>query len=186
MEITKTFHAADRKTWRDWLKRHYKSEREIWLVYYRKQADKPRIPYNDAVEEALCFGWIDSIVKNIDSERIAQRFSPRKARRAYSQANKERLKRLVARGKVAKDVVADLGGILSEKFQIPADILAALKADQTAWRNYRRFSGSYQRIRIGFIDAARKRPVEFQKRLRHFIQMTEQDKQYGYGIETYY
>jgi uncharacterized protein YdeI (YjbR/CyaY-like superfamily) len=186
MEITKTFYAANRKTWRDWLKQHYKSEKEIWLVYYRKQAGKPRISYNDAVEEALCFGWIDSTVKNIDAERIAQKFSPRKVKSAYSQANKERLRRLMARGKVAKDVRACLGDILTEDFEIPADILAMLKANDQAWRNFQRYSGSYQRIRVGFIDAARKRPAEFQKRLKYFIRMTEQNKQYGYGIETYF
>ena len=186
MEITKTFYAANRKIWRDWLKKHYKSEKEIWLVYCRKQAGKPRISYNDAVEEALCFGWIDSTVKKVDAERRAQKFSPRKAKSVYSQANKERLRRLMARGKVAKDIRATLGDVVTENFEIPADILGALKANTQAWEIFQRYSGSYQRIRVGFIDAARKRPAEFEKRLKHFIRMTEQNKQYGYGIETYF
>jgi len=186
MKITKTLYVPNRKAWRVWLKKHYKIEKEIWLVYYRKQAGKPRIAYNDAVEEALCFGWIDSTVKNLDAERIAQRFSPRKPKSGYSQPNKERLQRLIKQGKVMKDVLATLGDISTEDFEIPSDILQALKANEPAWENFQTYSASYQRIRVAFIDGARSRPEEFRKRLKHFIRMTEKNKQFGYGIETYF
>ena len=186
MEITKTFYAPDRQAWRDWLKEHYQDEKEVWLVYYRKQADKPRIPYNDAVEEALCFGWIDSTVKHLDAERNAQRFSPRKPKSGYSQTNKERLRWLVARGQVMPEVLATLGDISAEEFEIPADILQALQANEQAWQNFQRYSGSYQRIRVAYVDSARERPGEFEKRLKHLVRMTEQDKQFGYGIVKYY
>ena len=158
MEITKTFYAPDRKTWHDWLKAHYRSEKEIWLIYYRKQTGKPRISYNDAVEEALCFGWIDSTAKKVDEERIAQRFSPRRPKSPYSQINKERLGWLIAQHKVRKDVLATLDQISLEQFEAPADILKALKANEQVWRNFQQYSESYQRIRIGFVDGARKRP----------------------------
>jgi uncharacterized protein YdeI (YjbR/CyaY-like superfamily) len=69
MDITKTLHVTDRKAWQAWLKKHHRTEKEIWLVYYRKETGRPRIAYNDAVEEALCFGWIDSIVKSLDAQR---------------------------------------------------------------------------------------------------------------------
>ena len=187
MKITKTLYAPNRKVWRDWLKKHYKTEKEIWLVYYRKQSGKTRISYNDAVEEALCFGWIDSTVKTFDAERTAQKFSPRKPKSSYSQPNKERLQGLIARGKVMKDVLTTLEDISAEQYQFPPDILYdALQANEQAWQNFQRYSGSYQRIRVAFIDVARKRPAEFQKRLRHFIRMTEQNKQFGYGIEKYF
>jgi len=186
MKITKTLYISSRKAWRDWFKKHYKDEKEIWLVYYRKQGGKPRISYNEAVEEALCFGWIDSTVKSLGAERIAQKFSPRKPKSGYSQANKERLRWLAARGKVMKDVLVTMGDLAEEEFKIPADILKTLRANQQAWRNFQRYSGSYQRIRIVFVDAARKRRAEFQKRLKHFIRMTERNKQFGYGIEKYY
>jgi uncharacterized protein YdeI (YjbR/CyaY-like superfamily) len=186
VEITKTFYPADRRAWRDWLKKHSKTEKEIWLVYYRKRTDKPRIAYNDAVEEALCFGWIDSTVKTLDEDRIAQKFSRRNPKCGFSQPNKERLRWLIARGKVGKDILSSLDNVLVENFEIPADVWRALKANAQAWRNFRTYSGSYQRIRIAFIDTARKRPAEFQKRLRHFLRMTERNKQYGYGIEKYY
>ena len=186
MKITKTLYAPNRKALRDWLKKNYRTEKEIWLVYYRKQTGKPRIPYNDAVEEALCFGWIDSTVKTLDAESTAQRFSPRKPRSAYSQANKERLRWLIARGKVMKNVLATLGNLATEKFEFPDDIRRALKANKQTWQNFQRYSGSYQRIRVAFVDGARKRPAEFQKRLKHLIRMTEQNKQFGFGIEKYY
>ena len=187
MEITKTLRVTNRQDWRKWLKNHYKTAKEIWLVYYKKETGKPRIVYNDAVEEALCFGWIDSTVKTLDEKRTAQRFSPRKPNSKYSQANKERLRKLVKQRKVIKEVLATLGDILEEKFEIPEDILEAIKANSMAWRNFQKFSEPYKRIRISFIDGARKRRAEFEKRLRYFIQMSEKDKQYGFGgIEEHF
>jgi uncharacterized protein YdeI (YjbR/CyaY-like superfamily) len=187
MKITKTLHITDRKDWRRWLREHYKKEKEIWLVYYKKASGKPRIEYNDAVEEALCFGWIDSIVKSLDKERSAQRFSPRKSGSKYSPANKERLRKLLGQRKVIKEVRQTLGDLAEEKFEIPKDILKEIKANQEAWKHFQKFSDAYKRIRIGFIDGARKRPEEFKKRLRYFIKMTEKNKQYGFGgIEKHY
>lgn len=187
MEITKTLHVTDPKEWRAWLEEHYKTESEIWLVYYKKHTDQPRILYNDAVEQALCFGWIDSIVKKMDEDRTAQRFSPRKPKSGYSQPNIERLRLLVAQGKVIDEVRESLGDLLEQDFIFPADILDAIKADEAAWENYQNFSGAYKRIRVAFIEAARKRPEEFQKRLDNFIKKTRENKQIGFGgIEKYY
>jgi len=187
MDITKTFHTAARAEWRRWLKKNYKTEKEIWLVYYRKTSGKPRIEYNDAVEEALCFGWIDSTVRKLDEERFAQRFSPRKPKSGYSQANKERLERLAAAGKVMKEVLATLGDISAGDFKVPKDILQAIHGNPEAWKNFQSFSETYKRIRIAFIDGARNRPQEFQKRLNYFIKMTEKNKQFGFGgIEKYF
>ncbi len=187
MEITQTLHVTNPKDWRDWLKKNYKTEKEIWLVYYKKETGNPRIEYNDAVEEALCFGWIDSIVKTLDEERTVQRFSPRKPKAKYSQANIERLRSLVAQKKVIKEVVETLDDVLNEEFVIPPDILQAIKANDEAWKNFQKFSDAYIRIRIAFVDGARNRPDEFQKRLRHFIQMTEKNRVFGFGgIEKHY
>ena len=187
MDITQTFYTATRMEWREWLKKNYKTEKEIWLVYYKKTSGKPRIEYNDAVEEALCFGWIDSTVKKIDDESFAQRFSRRNPKTGYSQQNKERLGKLIAEGRVMKDVLAALGDISSEQFEIPKDILEAIKADKEAWKNFQKFSETYKRIRIAFIDGARNRPQEFQKRLNYFIKMTEKNKLFGFGgIDKYY
>ena len=92
MKITETLHVKTAKSWRNWLKKHHKTKKEIWLIYYRKASGRPRISYNDAVEQALCFGWIDSIIKKLDADRTVQRFSPRKPGAKYSQANIERLR----------------------------------------------------------------------------------------------
>jgi uncharacterized protein YdeI (YjbR/CyaY-like superfamily) len=187
MEITQTLHITKRKDWRAWLKKYHKAEKEIWLVYPKKATGRPRIEYNDAVEEALCFGWIDSIVKKWDEESTVQRFSPRKPGAKYSQANIERLRTLVAGKKVIKEVAEGLRDILNEKFVIPPDILKAIRANEEAWKNFQQFSDPYKRIRIAFIDGARKRPAEFKKRLRHFIAMTEKNKMFGFGgIEKHY
>ena len=186
-DMKNALYATHRKEWRDWLKKHSKTEREVWLVYYKKHTGKPRIPYNDAVEEALCFGWIDSTVKSIDDDRFAQRFSVRNPKSAYSQANRERLKELVKQGKVAKDVLATLGDLAEEEYEIPPDILKAIRANKQAWKNWQEFSPSYIRIRIAYVDGARNRPQEFEKRLRYLIQMTEKNKQFGFGgIDKYY
>jgi uncharacterized protein YdeI (YjbR/CyaY-like superfamily) len=187
MDITETLYVASRKDWRNWLKRHYKTEQEIWLIYPRKATGKPRIEYNDAVEEALCFGWIDSIQKKLGEDHTVQRFSPRKPKAKYSQANIERLRYLVAKKKVVEEVAKTLDAVLKEEFAIPPDILKEIKGNKKAWKHFQAFSDSYVRIRIAFIDGARKRPEEFRKRLRHFIEMTEKNKTFGFGgIEKHY
>jgi uncharacterized protein YdeI (YjbR/CyaY-like superfamily) len=187
LEEGKLLYIASRGEWREWLEQHYKTEKEVWLVYFKKQTGKPRIVYNDAVEEALCFGWIDSTVKSVDEDSFAQRFSVRNLKAPYSQANEERLKRLIQQGKVIDDVLSKLPDLGEDQFEIPPDILEAIKARPKAWDNFQRFSPSYIRIRIAFIAGARSRPQEFAKRLRYFIEMTEKDKQFGFGgIEKYY
>src|SRR2546428_11386211 len=102
MEITNLLEVKNRKEWRSWLSKNHKSEKEIWLVYYKKKSGKSRIPYNAAVEEALCYGWIDSTVKSIDENSYAQRFSPRKKESNLSEMNKERIRRLIEKGKMTK------------------------------------------------------------------------------------
>ena len=187
MDIGETLYVVKRSDWRKWLREHYKTEKEIWLVYYKKDSGKPRIEYNDAVEEALCFGWIDSIIRSIDEQRFAQRFSPRKPGSKYSPANKERLRTLLKKKKVIKEVRETLGDLDEEKFVIPEDILAEIKTNKQAWKHFQKFSDPYKRIRIGFIEGARNRPAEFRKRLAYFIKMTEQNKQFGFGgIEKHY
>jgi uncharacterized protein YdeI (YjbR/CyaY-like superfamily) len=190
MNITQTFYAPDRQAWRLWLEEHYRTEKEIWLIYYRLGSAKPRIPYSDAVEEALCFGWIDSTQKSLDAERIVQKFSPRKPGSPYSQTNIERLRLLIEADKVMPEVLAaigdKLGAMLKQDIEIPADILHALQANEKTWLNFQTFSAPYRRIRIAYVDGARRRPVEFQKRLKTLVRMSEQNKLFGYGIEKFY
>lgn len=186
MEITRTLCVARRDEWRAWLTAHHATEPEVWLVYPRKATGKPRIAYNDAVEEALCFGWIDSTVKTLDAGHTAQRFSPRRPGSGYSQPNRERMRRLMAQGRVADHVLAKLADVPLDDFAIPPEIQAALQANPAAWENLQRWSDSYLRIRVAFVHDARDRPEEFEKRLRNLIRKSEQGKQFGLGIESYY
>lgn len=181
MEITETLYVTDRREWRRWLKQHYRNAPEIWLVSYRKGTGKPSLLYNDAVEEALCFGWIDSQLKSIDAERYAQRYSPRKSLRDFSPPNIVRLQKLLRQGKVIRSVRDHLPPAIFAKFVIPSDILKELQRDSETWHNFQRFSPAYHQIRIGYIDGARSRPAEFRKRLRHFLKFTKSGKQIGYG-----
>ena len=178
----------NRKDWRQWLSENFDATDEIWFVFPNKSSCKTGITYNDAVEEALCFDWIDSTVKAFDKEHKIQRFTPRKPRSVYSQANRERLKRLLENKVIHPECEDKIKNVLSEPFIFPSDIIDRLKEDQMAWENYRQFSDSYKRIRIAYIEAARRRPEEFEKRLNNFIDKTKENRMItGFGgIEKYY
>jgi uncharacterized protein YdeI (YjbR/CyaY-like superfamily) len=98
----RTFYAKNRKVWRDWLEKNHDKRDEIWLVYYKKSTGIPTIKYEEAVEEALCFGWIDSMEKGIDEEKFAGRFSPRRPKSNWSDSNRLRVKRLIAQGQMSQ------------------------------------------------------------------------------------
>ena len=187
MDIGKTLYVSDRRTWHEWLETNFTKEKEIWLIYPDKDSGKPRIPYNEAVEEALSFGWIDSIVKRHDEHSSAQRFSPRKPGSEYSQANKERLSRLLKEDRLHPSVKESVEQALKKEFEFPPDIIEAIKQNKKAWENYPKFSPSCKRIRIAYIEGARNRPDEFKKRLNNFIAKTEKNVLIGFGgIEKYY
>lgn len=186
MEVTQTLYVKTRNEWRNWLKKNYKTKKEIWLTFHNKSSDKTGISYKDAVEEALCFGWIDSIVKKTEKHSHVQRFTPRNPKSAYSQLNKERLKTLLRKKKVIAEIRKVLGDLENEKYVFPMDIIEAIRKNKEAWKNYQKFSEAYKRIRLAFIDGSRARPDVFKQRLNYFIKMTEKNKQYGLkGIEKY-
>ena len=187
MQITKTLYIKTRSEWRNWLTINYKTEKEIWLVFQNKSSGKTGITYEEAVEEALCFGWIDSIVKKNEKHSRVQRFTPRNPKSTYSQLNKERLKRFLRKRKVIAEVRKAIGNLENEEFIFPKDILSEIKKNKEAWKNYQKFSEAYKRIRIAFIDDSRIRQDIFRIRLNYFIKMTAQNKQYGLkGIEKYF
>jgi uncharacterized protein YdeI (YjbR/CyaY-like superfamily) len=177
-----------RAEWRQWLSENFDKEKETWFVFANKSSGKPTVTYNDAVEEALCFGWIDSVMNPLDAHHHMQRFTPRRAGSAYSQPNIERLIWLLEQNLVHPTLVEEMEKIVKKEFVFPADILDAIKSDATAWENYTHFTESYKRIRIAYIDGARKRPEEFVKRLKHFITKTRENKLIiGHGgIDKYY
>ena len=157
----------NREDWRRWLMDNFETSCEIWFVFPYKSSGKKSILYNDAVEEALCFDWIDSTTKPFD---------------------KERLKWLLENKMIHPKFEEKTRSILSEPFIFPNDIIDKLKENETVWKNYQPFSEAYKRIRIAYIEAARKRPEEFEKRLNNFISKTKDNKTIaGFGgIEKYY
>jgi len=174
-----------RKAWRSWLEKNHARKKEIWLVYATKKSGEGRIPYSDAVEEALCFGWIDGTMKSIDENYFAQRFSPRRsAKSQLSETNKERVRRMIRAGLMTPAGLEKIRDRMSEEFVLPPDIVAALKRDTQTWKNFQRFPKWYQRVRVGWLDMSRERQEIFQARLRYFLKMTAQNKRYGHVHET--
>jgi uncharacterized protein YdeI (YjbR/CyaY-like superfamily) len=190
MEIKNTLYVTNGKDWRKWLVKNHKNQKEVWLVYYRKETKKPRIPYDDAVREALCYGWIDSIVKKINKECFAQRFSPRKPKSVLSQMNKERIRELIREKKMTKWGLEAVAHAFNpkkdkkEKLKIFPETLKALKANKEAWKYFQKMPPSYQRIRIAYIDSYKEYSEEiYKKTLAHFIKRTSQNKRIGFVRE---
>jgi uncharacterized protein YdeI (YjbR/CyaY-like superfamily) len=177
MEVTETIKLADRVAWRDWLVQNHRLQTEIWLLY-DDQADVPTISYLDSVEEALCFGWIDSIQKRYSADEKAQRFTPRKQRSNWTELNKERVRRLMRLGLMTEVGLAVLPD-LDAAFVIPPDIIAALIAEPNAWANFSTFPDLYIRVRISYIEEMRKNSAEFDRRLKNFITKTAMNKMFG-------
>jgi uncharacterized protein YdeI (YjbR/CyaY-like superfamily) len=171
MKVTETLELATRKAWRSWLGQHHNSKKEIWLIRSNKD-----FSYLDSVEEALCFGWIDGIAKKLDESRLAQRFTPRKKKSHWTELNKERARKLIARKQMTEAGRAVLPDLRLESFKIAEDILDALRSDT---ENFQAFPDLYKRIRVGYIEEMRKDKSVFGTRLNNFLKKTKQNKMFG-------
>lgn len=185
MAPTDTLYVSTRADWRDWLAAHHATASEVWLVSYRVHTGRPSLPYDAAVEEALCVGWIDSVRRGLDADRTAQRFTPRRPGSPYSQTNKERLARLGDQGRLLPAVETDLIANRPEAFQVPDDVRAALQR-AGAWAFFTSMPPAYQRIRAAYVDHARRDPEAFEKRLAHLVERSAKGRPFGYGIESFY
>lgn len=176
------FYAKNRKAWRNWLSKNHDKEKEIWLVFHKKAAEKPGVSYNEAVEEALCFGWIDSIVRSSGDDSRVQRFTPRNPKSNWSELNRERARRLIKSKLMtsagSRLLPADLDNV---QLEIPKEILIALKRDPEVWKNFGKFDDVYKRIRIAYIREAykQKRTPEYERRLNSFIKATKKNRKIG-------
>lgn len=182
------FYTSKREEWRKWLSKNYRTAKEVWFVFPMKETGEESLSYNDAVEEALCFGWIDSTIKHIDNTHRAQHFTPRKKGSAYSRPNIERLIWLEKNNLLMEEIRLEVLELIRVPYVFPNDIISSIKTDLCTWKNFNSLSDGYKRIRIAYIDAARKRPEEFKKRLENFIAKTHDGKiikGFG-GIEKYY
>jgi uncharacterized protein YdeI (YjbR/CyaY-like superfamily) len=164
MNISKTIYLKNREAWRAWLEKHHDREKEIWITFYKKHTGKPCVSYNDAVEEALCFGWIDSIVKRIDEEKYAQKFSVRKESSAWSDSNRKRVQKMIEEGRMTDAGRAKLSEAFYQpqpkqerkKFSMPSDLKAALNANPQARENFARFAPGYQQNYFHWIITAKR------------------------------
>lgn len=136
------YYAKDRKTWRKWLEKNHSTSAGVWLVYYKKDSGRTRVEYGDAVEEALCFGWIDSTMNPIDEQSYMQLFTPRKPKSGWSALNKQRIEKLLGQGLMheaghAKIETARQDGSWEkldhiESFTIPPELKKAFTANKKA------------------------------------------------------
>jgi uncharacterized protein YdeI (YjbR/CyaY-like superfamily) len=188
MEITKTFYAKDRERWRTWLEKNHNKATEIWLVFYKKHTKRPSVPYVEAVEEALCFGWIDGISKRVDEEKYAQRFSPRKKNSPWSDLNRQRAKKMIDQGrmtdaglqqyKLGADGPKNWRDKLAGKFEIPGDLKKAIAANEKAQQYFQKLPEGYKKLCIGYVICA-KRPETREKRIRELVELTAKNKRLG-------
>ena len=177
-----------REEWRKWLEEHFQTEKEVWFVFPTIDSGEIGVTYNDAVEEALCFGWIDGVAGTLDKTHQLRRFTPRRKGSDYSRLNIERLIHLEEQGMIHPSMEKSVRKVIKVPFKFPKDIIDAIKKDKGAWKNYQNFTDSYKRIRVAYIDAARNRPEEFEKRLTSFVKKTRENKiitGYG-GTDKYY
>lgn len=178
-----SFYAKDRKEWREWLEKNHNKEKEVWFVFYKKASGKLSLPYNEAVEEALCFGWIDGVVRKRDQDSTVQRFTPRRIKSNWSELNKERARRLIKSKLMTPYGMKALAGVdLSEKpVVLSPETEKALKSDPEVWKNYQAFDDLYKRLRIYYIEDAKKqkRMEDYERRLNSFIKNTKKNKKFG-------
>jgi len=182
---SKSLKAPDARTpeqWRAWLVDHHDSESEVWLVFHKRHTGRAAIPYEDAVDEALCFGWIDSLVKRLDDARYARKFTPRKPDSKWSTANRKRYAQLKASGRLMPAGLnrppTDRSGDAPRPSQVPLYIQEALRGSPTAWSTFESLAPSQRQMYIGWIDSA-KQPETKMKRLREAIRLLAAGKKLG-------
>jgi len=175
----KRLQVANRSEWRAWLEKNHATSDGVWLVFYKKHTGKPGITYPDALEEALCFGWIDGLKKTIDDERYSFRVTPRRPGSKWSPRNIELAGKMIEAGRMAP---AGLGAFERRRTYAPdqleardvpdlslsPDVEKALRANRKAWHNFQNLAPSYRKRYVQWLMTA-KRPETRQKRLREVI-----------------
>lgn len=188
----KSYYAKDRNAWRKWLEKNHAKSAGIWLIYYKKTSGKKRLEYNDAVEEALCFGWIDSTARPLDEERYMQRFTPRKSKSGWSRLNKQRIEKMTGHGLMTaagleKIDAAKRNGTWesldqiyapADQLQIPGDLNEALSKQNKAKANFENFAVFTRRQFLYWINASRREETR-KARIKQAVLMCAQNKKPG-------
>jgi uncharacterized protein YdeI (YjbR/CyaY-like superfamily) len=173
-----------RARWRRWLEANHGQTESVWLVHYKKHTGRKYVPYGELVEEALCFGWIDGLVKTVDADRVMMLMSPRRRGSAWSKSNKERVDRLIAQGLMCeaglrKIEAAKLDGSWtafddSDAMIVPPDLAAALQSDPRAARGFEALRPSLRRGWLAHLSQA-KRPETRAKRIQRLLDLARGD-----------
>lgn len=174
-----------RSRWRTWLRQNHAKASQVWLVFFKKHTGKPSLIYEEAVEEALCFGWIDGIIRRIDEERYALRFSPRRAGSVWSESNRKRVERLVRARKMTRAGLAKVDYTEDSPYpsgpksiELPKEIERELRKNPPAWRNFSNLAPSYRRVYTLWLRDA-KRPETKSRRIQEAIELLKQNKKLG-------
>jgi uncharacterized protein YdeI (YjbR/CyaY-like superfamily) len=190
MKITHPLTVSSRAEWRAWLEQNHATEKEVWLVYFKPVSGKTGLRYEESVEEALCFGWIDSIIQKIDEQRYARKFNPRRAGSYWSAANKARMEKLLQEKRVttaglavfdptAPESASETGQkIRRGETPIPPDIQQKLRQDEQAWATFSKLPPSHQRQYVGWIMSAKKEETR-QRRLEEALSRLAQGEKLG-------
>ena len=166
--------ASDRAEWRHWLAKNGARCQEIWLVFYKKGSGKQTVAYDHAVEEALCFGWVDGLKKKLDEECYAFRFTPRKAKSAWSKSNLDRVERMIAEGKMTPAGLkvyhaSDRREVAPMPAELPKQLEEKFRKQRAAWANYQKFPPGYRRVTAGWVASAKREETRL-KRLEKLIE----------------
>jgi uncharacterized protein YdeI (YjbR/CyaY-like superfamily) len=165
--------------WRRWLEKNGSLSRGIWLAFPHRISQLPGITYLQALEEALCFGWIDGMVKSRGGPFLTHRFSPRARDSSWSEVNKQHVRLLIAAGKMTPAGLAVVPDLDPASYKAPEDLLDALRRDATVWENFCSFPAYYRNIRLAAIDNRRRSREQFDRALDHFIAQTRKNRRYG-------
>ncbi|CAG0934087.1 hypothetical protein TFLX_03335 [Thermoflexales bacterium] len=188
-ELGQPLHFTQPAEWRAWLAANHASAKELWLVIYKKHTGQPSLALEEAVEEALCFGWIDGLLRRIDDERFALRFSPRKKGSVWSQVNKRRVAKLIKQGRMTEAGLAKVkeakangqwraAARREDVSNISTDLKKALKANPQTWRNFENLAPSHKRQFIYWIDSA-KTEITRQRRIQETVRRVGENKKLG-------
>jgi uncharacterized protein YdeI (YjbR/CyaY-like superfamily) len=175
--------------WRDWLEKNHITKDGIWLIHYKKKSKKQSVSHPDAVEEALCFGWIDSKLKRIDEERYILRYTPRKGKSVWSKINKDAAEKMIEHGKMTnagfeKIKIAKKQGLWDsaytnlKKDRLPSDLKNALFENKIAWKNFNNFANSYRNSYIGWIKASKTEETR-KRRIKEVLKRSIENKKPG-------
>src|SRR5215472_12517912 len=181
----KTFHAETLARWRKWLADHHDSESEVWVIFFKQHTGTPSVAYLDALDEALCYGWIDSLVKRLDEDRYARKFTPRRLGSRWSAINIKRYAELEKADRVkapGKARSPESGARYDAKptvpQKIPVDIERALKASPAAWSFYETLTPREQRMYFGWINIAKQQATR-ERRLREAVRLLSNKQKLG-------